>query len=1173
MNAPLTSVSLDDKYGAEDGTVYLTGIQALVRVAIDRIRRDRRLGLKTGGFVSGYRGSPVGGLDIEFAAQKKRLDDLGIVFQPGVNEELGATAVWGTQKLGLGGDTDYDGVFGMWYGKAPGVDRTGDVFKHANASGTALHGGVLAIAGDDHLAKSSTMGVQSEFAFIDAEIPVLNPADLQDVLDYGLHGLAMSRYSGLWTALIALADTMDSSGIISVDPDRIDFLRPRDHHDPRLTTELNRALGLGNRLEAEALMRGIKLPAAKAYVHANGLDGIRFGAERPRFGIVATGKAYRDLRQALALIGIDHDRAAALGLAIYKVAMPWPLEPLGISGFTRDLERLMVVEHKRALIEPQIKELLYHRPAGQRPPVFGKTTPDGAPFLQDVQELSPRELLPALLSFLPDIAGDPQMRAAAERIEAQSKWAAGNAEKAQRMPYFCSGCPHSTSTRTPEGSRAMPGIGCHAMAEMSGRITEGLVAMGGEGVPWVGQAPFSKDGHMFVNLGDGTFYHSGSLAIRQAVAANVSATFKILFNDAVAMTGGQPHDGPLTVPQITRMVAAEGVKKIVVVSERPQLYGAATDLAPGVTVHDRRELLGIETDFAEYPGVSVIVYDQTCAAEKRRRRKTGAYENPARRLFINDRVCEACGDCSVASNCVSVEPLATAFGEKRRINQSSCNKDYSCSEGFCPSFVVVDGAEPRRAAGDIDLSALTAKLGEPERAALDAPINLLITGIGGTGVTTVAAVLAMAAHIDGLNVTTLDMTGIAQKGGPVTSHVRFARGGAPIEGPRVPAASLDVLIAADPLVAGGAEALTLMNPARTKSIANRRIAPTAEFVIRQSQSHDAGRIEAALDAASAKLVAEDVSMLAEALFGDAILANTMLLGMALEAGALPVSLSALQNAIRLNGAMVERNLQALAAGRLLVADRAALIAKVAPPQEARELSLDERIDFLARELAAYQNAAYGERYRARIAEVRAADAARGREDLALTRAVAENLYRLMAVKDEYEVARLYAAPEFREKLAAQFAPGARLRVKLSPPFFAGTDKATGRPRKFAFGPWIFPAFKLLAALKPLRGTLLDPFARLAERRAERALLSEYEGDIKLAVDRLGAADYDRLVAFLGVPDAVRGFGPVKMAALEKAKAKRLQLLSALDNPPAPETAPARPRQRVPAGQEQTIAAE
>lgn len=1142
-------VTLDDKYLATSGRVYLTGIQALVRLSLDRVRLDRAKGLKTGGFVSGYRGSPLGGYDTEMLRNKRHLSAHDVVFKPGINEELGAAAVMGSQKARMHGQgSDFDGVFGIWYGKAPGVDRAGDALKQGCASGTDRNGGVLALAGDDHLAKSSILPAQSEFFFQHAETPILNPSDIQDVLDYGLHGLEMSRFSSLWTAIICLADTMDASATINVNDERLNFVRPTEH-DPREGYHQNRDLFLGNRLETERLIRELRLPAAQAYVRANNLDHVAFGSDRRvKLGLVATGKAYRDLRQALDLIGFSEERARQFGLAIYKVAMPWPLEPEGISNFARGVEKMLVVEHKRAFLETQIKEISYHWQAEARPLIWGKKTPEGAPFLSDLLELSVAEIIEALLKWLPEEAVTAEMREVSERMNRQVMWAQGHAERAARVPYFCSGCPHSSSTVVPEGSRALPGIGCHAMAEVAGRVTDGQIAMGGEGIVWMGQSAFSKDKHVFANLGDGTYFHSGILAIRQSLASNENITYKILYNDAVAMTGGQDIEGTLTVPQITRQLAAEGVKKIALLSENPDVYGPWSNLAPGTTIDHRDELMNIQNELKAVEGVTAIVYDQTCAAEKRRRRKRGLFPDPDKRMFINDRVCEGCGDCSVQSNCLSVEPLKTPFGEKRQINQSSCNKDFTCVKGFCPSFVEIEGAalrKPQKA--DVDIDALVAAIDRPTLPSLERTHNMLVAGIGGMGVTTISAVLAMAAHIDGKQASTLDMTGLAQKGGPVTSHVRFASADRAIEGPRVPTASLDLLLASDMVVATNAEQLALANRQATISVANTRVAPTAEFVLKQTLSFDEIRMDRALNEASDKYLAMDAAGIAEKLLGDAIYANMLLVGMAYQSGGIPVTAEAIEEALRLNGASVASNIQAFRAGRVLAAAPEMILDKLPREEKQPELTLDQKIEKFADELTAYQDAAYADKYRELVAAVRLADTDRGTGTERLTTTVADMLYKVMAYKDEYEVARLYSDPAFKAKIAARFADPKKLKVHLAPPLLAKQiDSRTGRPKKIAFGPWIFSAFRFLTRFKYLRGSWLDPFGKTEERKAERALIADYTADLRLIVRTLSASNYGLLVELARVPDMIKGFGPVKEANLKKAAEKRAQLLQQLD---------------------------
>ena len=1144
MNAITRSVTLDDKYILERGRVYMTGIQALVRLPLDQIRRDRARKLNTAGYISGYRGSPLSGYDQQLLAAKRFLDSHDVVFQPGVNEELAATAVWGTQKVTLHPGATRDGVFGIWYGKAPGVDRCGDVFRHGTGTGSHELGGVLAIAGDDHLAKSSSLPAQSEFAFMDWEMPILSPADIQEVLDYGLHGIALSRYAGCWSALIALAETMDASGVISIDPARLKMLTPADIPDPRTLDRLNRPLVLADRLALERLNRDIRIPAAQAYVRANELDSVRFVAARPRFGIVACGKAYRDLMQTLELLGIDQTSAEAIGLAVYKVAMPWPLEPQRLRSFAEGLDRLLVVENKRALIEPQIKAEFYHWAGDRRPRVWGKQTPDGKPLLPQIRDLGPLEIGPALLAFLPQDALNEEARAAVARVAARVEFAHNNASQGMRSPYFCSGCPHNSSTKAPEGARVAAGIGCHIMTEIAGRSSDGMTQMGGEGVNWLGQFPFTRTQHIFANLGDGTYYHSGILAIRAALAAKAPITYKILYNDAVAMTGGQPVDGQLSVTQLTRQLAAEGVERIVLLSEQPEQYVANAELAPGVPVLHRDEIQRVQEDLQTYPGVSVLIYDQTCAAEKRRRRKKGDYPDPDRRIFINERVCEGCGDCSVQSNCVSVEPLDTAFGQKRRINQSSCNKDFSCTKGFCPSFVSIEGAQLRKADSKLDIAALAADLVAPDIAFRNAPQNILLTGIGGMGVTTAAAVLAMAAHIDGKAVSTLDMTGLAQKGGPVTSQIRLAPLDQPIQGPRVPAGALDVLLAGDMLVADGIEALEMIDIDRTFGVLNSRIAPTAEFARSLTQSFDVIKLRDTLNANLKQRWEVDFAGLAEQLFGDTLFANMMLIGFAWQKGLVPVAAAAIEQAIHLNRVAAETNRLAFLAGRI-AAEKPDRLRDETPGEGQPDVDLDTRIDFLARELTAYQNEAYAQTFRSFVATVRQYDLrARGE---CLTRAVADCLYRLMAYKDEYEVARLYSDPAFKAKLRQQFSGRMKLSVQLAPPLLARFDEALGRPRKMTFGSWIFTVFRMLAGLKGLRGTAFDLFGYTQERRMERELIAQYRSLIESLLPDLSLQSYDAALDIAKSYDQIRGFGPVKAANVAKVGARQAKLMLAWRN--------------------------
>ncbi len=1128
-------VTLDDKYDLVEGKAYMTGIQALVRLPLDRSRLDRAAGHKTGGFISGYRGSPLGGYDQQLRAAQKWLDAHDIRFWEGLNEDLGATAVWGSQQLGLFPGAKFDGLFGIWYGKAPGVDRTGDVFKHANAAGTSALGGVLAVVGDDHNCKSSTLPSQSEFALMDAEIPVLNPASIQDVLDYGIHGLEMSRFSGAWTGLVALADTMDSGAVVDVTLSRLTILRP-DFHFPEDGVHMRRG---DIPLAKEARLRGVKLPAAQAYVRANRLDRVILTAPRPRAGIVVTGQAARDVFEALDAIGLTPEAAAGLGLSIFKVAMPWPLEPETIRTFCAGLERVLVIEHKRALIEPQLKVALYDLPDDRRPVIEGKRSRDGAPLLPDVASVSIPEMAKAVMRLLP-AAGWERSRAEAyfARIRETSDAARINASPTVRSPHFCSGCPHNTSTVTPEGSRTLAGIGCHYMATfMPDRKTDMTSQMGGEGIAWVGQHWATEEPHVFVNLGDGTYSHSGSLAIRAAVTSGANITYKILYNDAVAMTGGQHVESGQTPAMIAQQVEGEGVRTIRIVTEDPTRYAAVTGLPRSVKIHHRDELEQVQLELRKTKGVSVIIYDQVCATEKRRRAKRGKAAADRVRAIINTEVCEGCGDCSIKSNCLSVEPVETDLGRKRRINQSSCNTDLSCLKGFCPSFVTIKDGEPAWSdlpRPDFDATGLPI----PETPSLARSWNIVFTGVGGTGVTTVAAVLAMAAHVDGKAASSLDMTGLAQKGGPVLSHVRIARTPELIPTGRVPPASADLIIACDLVVAASAETLHLVDRARTHVAANSDVTPTSEFIRNRSKRFDGELLAGRVRRQAATFAACDAEALATGYLHDAIYTNMIMLGFAWQQGKVPVSLRGLYRAIRLNGTKPEDNMAAFNLGRLAAAAPERLQPQADPRGEARSKSLNELIEDQAARLVAYQNVAYAERYRELVRHVQAAEAAASLGEN-LTRAVATYAYKLMAYKDEYEVARLYTDGTFRKQLESQFR-GGKLRFWLAPPLLSKKD-IHGHLVKKRFGAWMWTAFGILAKLKGLRGTRFDPFGYTAERRMERDLRDTYITNMYRIARELTPANHTLAVEIARVPDEIRGFGHVKQAAVGKAKLHEAEL--------------------------------
>ncbi|THD72259.1 indolepyruvate ferredoxin oxidoreductase family protein [Phenylobacterium sp.] len=1127
-------VTLDDKFLLTEGRVFITGVQALLRVLMDQHRLDRAAGLSTAGFVSGYRGSPLGGLDQQANRAKKFLQAADVVFKEGINEDLAATAVWGSQQANLFPDSaKYDGVFGMWYGKAPGVDRTGDVFKHANFAGTFPKGGVLAVAGDDHNCKSSTLPSQSEYAFQDFEMPVLSPADVQEVLDYGLMGYAMSRYSGLWVGLIALADTMDSGVTIDIGVDRHKFVLPENFRLP--------AGGLGIRLkdqplEKERRLRTQKLPAALAFARANKIDRVMLGSSRPRLGIVCQGQAYKDVIEAFAAMGISFAEAADLGVAIYKVGMPWPLEPQGIRAFAAGLETMMVIEHKRPLIETQARAALYDLPAHARPKIIGKADEQGHPLLSEIGSLSVAEVALAIADRLPPGPHMDRVHDYLARVSAASMAAVTLSADQQRKPFFCSGCPHNSSTRVPEGSRALAGIGCHYMASFNDPSTDLNSHMGGEGLSWVGASPFTNESHVFVNLGDGTYNHSGSLAVRAAVAAKSSMTYKLLFNDAVAMTGGQAAESGFTPAQITRQLHAEGVEKIVIVAAEPEKYQNATDLAPGVEVHPRSELMAVQEKLRETPGVTVLLYDQVCATEKRRRRKRGTMKSAPQRVMINPLVCEGCGDCSKTSNCVSVEPLNTEFGRKRKINQSSCNQDYTCLEGFCPSFITLEGAEnPQREA----MPALTADSTPlPAFEPFEGVKNIVFTGVGGTGVTTVASILAMAAHVDGRAASVVDMTGLAQKGGAVFSHVRIGAAEDTVVGGRVPAASANVLIACDLLSAAGADALALYAKDRTVAVGNADFAPTADFVSDRDVRFDAEEQGRRLAAAVKSYDAMPAQNLAVANLGDAIYGNMIMLGFAWQKGVIPLSSRALYRAIRLNGVDAEANLQAFELGRKAAFDPAARGKREDDVPTPETMTLDELVAHRTKELTAYQSAAYAKRYADQVAAVRAAEAPLTSE--ALTRAVAVNLYKLMAYKDEYEVARLYTDGRFQAYRNLTF-KGGKAKVWLAPPLIARKG-SNGRPKKIAFGGWMLDAaFPVMARMKGLRGTALDIFGYTDERKTERGLIADYEAGLKALIAGLTPNRLETALRIAAIPQKIRGYGHIKDASIGPAKAEEKAL--------------------------------
>ncbi|MDB5361813.1 MAG: indolepyruvate ferredoxin oxidoreductase [Rhodospirillales bacterium] len=1152
----LAAVTLDDKYTLERGRIYLTGVQALARLPMMQRQRDLAAGLDTGCFISGYRGSPLGGLDQTLWSARAHLQKDHVFFQPGINEDLAATAVWGSQQVNMFEGAKYDGVFAMWYGKGPGVDRSGDVFKHGNAAGTSPHGGVLLLAGDDHACKSSTLPHQSEYAFIDAQIPVLNPSGVQEILDYGLYGWAMSRFSGAWIAMKTIGETVDSSASVRVAPERVRIVLPDDFDMPHG--------GLNIRwpdqpMDQEYRLARFKLSAAMAFARVNRLDKIMLDSPKRRFGIVTTGKSYLDVRQALEDLGIDDAYANQIGITLYKVGMSWPLEPVGMRRFAEGLDEILVVEEKRGIIEGQLKEQLYNMPGERRPRILGKFDEDQEWILPPTAELSPATIAKVIAKRLARFHSSERLQDRLKFLIAREEQRDHQGSGIARTPFFCSGCPHNSSTRVPDGSRAVAGIGCHYMAIwMPERSTSTFTQMGGEGTPWIGQAPFTETTHIFANLGDGTYNHSGILAIRAAVAAKVNITYKILFNDAVAMTGGQTHDGgDLTVPMIARQVTAEGAGYVTVVTDDLDRYASDVGLPPHTNVHHREKLDEVQRTLREMPGVTVLIYDQTCAAEKRRRRKRGKMVDPQKRVFINEAVCEGCGDCSKTSNCLSVVPAETEFGTKREIDQSSCNKDFSCVNGFCPSFVTVLGGTLRKnKASAVDADGF-GPLPIPALPGLDKPYGILVTGVGGTGVVTIGALLGMAAHLEGRGVSVLDMTGLAQKGGSVYSHIRIARTPEDISAVRLAAGGADLLLGCDFLVTASADSLSRIDKGATRVFVNQAETIIGSFTQNPDLKFptDATR-QALIDGAGADRVEFlNASRLAVSLLGDSIAANLFMLGYAWQKGTVPLGAEAIEQAITLNAVAVEFNKKSFLWGRRAAVDLAAVEAIATPKQTvtaSRRLSesLDEIIDRRVRALSEYQNAAYAQRYLSLVNRIRHAETNRTPGRSGLTESAARNLHKLMAYKDEYEVARLYTDGTFLKQINDRFEGDFTLQFHLAPPMVADRDPTTGHLKKKAYGPWMLKAFGLLAHLKGLRGTAWDLFGRTAERRTERRLIGEYVAVLEEILSRLNQDNHQTAVELARIPARIRGFGHVKEANLADAKKTEAGLLAAFRSPTA-----------------------
>ena len=1134
-------VTLADKYDSAGAPILINGAQAIVRLLLIQRQRDAAAGWNTAGFVSGYRGSPLGALDMALWAEKERLEASDITFMPGVNEDLAAAAVWGTQQLRSLKDATVDGVFALWYGKGPGVDRSGDPIKHGNYAGTDPKGGVLVLFGDDHPGKSSTTAHHSEQALAANQVPVLYPSDVGEFIRFGLLGWALSRYSGCWVGMKVVNETVEQTATIG--DDQLPHIHLPDTGE--LPPEGVHFRGVYAPARDEMILKRYRLPLVQRFARANRVDRAVFEVQRPRLGLVTAGKAFGDTMQALQYLGIDTVKAHALGIDVYKVGLVWPLEPDGLRDFAAACEELFFIEEKSAFLELQARAILYAQ--AQRPRIVGKHDEQGQDLLPSDLQLDPLELaiLVAARMHALGLQDDrvTQRLAVARALRGATLPPLTDATK--RLPFFCAGCPHNTSTHVPEGSLAISGIGCHGMALWARPGTMLGMHMGGEGMNWVGLHRYSATQHVFQNIGDGTYFHSGLLAIRQAVASGANITFKLLYNDAVAMTGGQPVDGTLSPAMIARQVQAEGVARVMLVTDDPSRHGPHSGLPSDVRVSHRDMLDQVQRELRDVAGCTVLIYEQTCAAEKRRRRKRKQIADAPRRLVINEAVCEGCGDCSVQSSCVAIQPLDTPLGRKRQIDQANCNKDFSCVKGFCPSFVSVLGAEPRKPESRaLDEGALANLPAPPTLALSQEGCAILIAGIGGTGVITVSAVLAMAAHVQGHRASVFDMTGLAQKNGAVYSHLRLAPGASDIHSPRIGLGQADLLLAFDLVAATGPDAYRSLRQG-THVLGNSRVQATAAFQSDAAESLDPSPLLRRLEmrTGGGRIVEVDATGMASALCGDAIATNMFMVGVALQKGWIPLDVPSIERAIELNGLQVALNLRALSLGRLWVSDAErfrAMLPKAFAPIEAQ--GLNALIEDRAARLVSYQNPAYALRFRNTIAAVRTAESGAVPGSTRLAEAACRTLYQLMAYKDEYEVARLLGDPAFMERLSSDFEGQPRVRFHLAPPLLARRDPATGRPRKSEFGAWLLPVLRVLSKLRFLRGTAFDPFGYHSERLMERGLVLHYEKTLRTLCEGLSERTLELAIQLAEIPQIVRGYGPVKAARVDEFHTREKLLL-------------------------------
>lgn len=1133
MNSPvkLPDITLADKYTLDRGRVFVTGQQAIIRLMMVQRKIDEKAGLNTGGFISGYRGSPMTAIDMElWRAGEKTLEEHHVKFWPGLNENMAMTAVWGTQQVGFKGDAKYDGVYSMWYGKGPGLDQTIDGLRQATLHGTAKHGGVLVLCGDDPDMTSTTDPYHSELLFEDLLMPVLYPADIQDVFDLGIYGIALSRFCGSFVGYKLIPETIETSASIEGDYNRIKisypkFIFPQEGVNSRHLNDI---------YDMDKRARKYKLPAALAFARANNLNRVTLESPKKKFGIVAMGKEWSSVKQALSDLGISEVKAKSLGINVLKIAMPFPSDDDLYREFAKGMDEVLVIEDKREQIQNGFMRGCYDLPDKERPRIVGRTDENGKPLVIDYKQTNSDRIARIIAERIAYFYTSSEIDSRLELMNnSQESIAKANSIHTKHVPYFCSGCPHNTSTKVPEGSKAIGGVGCHYMATWMDRDVEGFTHMGGEGATWIGEEPFVNRKHTFQQLGDGTYFHSGSLAIRATVAAGSNITFKILFNDAVAMTGGQPVDGQITVQMITHQVYQEGVKRIAIVTDEPFKYGKKPGFAIGTTIHHRRELDSVQRDLRDIKGTTILIYDQTCAAEKRRRRKRGTFPDPPKRAFINDRLCEGCGDCSKKSNCLSVQPLDTEYGRKRQIHQSSCNKDYSCVDGFCPSFVTIHGGDMKRG---VKINNFKATVPSPQlyNIVKGETCGVLIAGVGGTGVVTIGALLGTAAHIEGKGVSIVDQMGFSQKGGPVTTHIQFANCQSEINAARLTSGGSDVLIACDMMTSSMDKVLETLNPNKTKAYINLEKTISSDFIHDPDLKYPLDELQNRFSTMLAPENIEylDATHMAVKLLGDSIGANLFLVGYAWQKGALPIGKEALFKAIELNGVKPDWNKQAFEWGRLAAHKPQAIseLIKIEPPKSKTDI---EFIEARIADLILYQNASYAQRYKVLVQKIVDAEKNKTKGQNGLTRAVATYAYKLMAYKDEYEVSRLQTLPGFAEKLAETFDGNYKIKYHLSPPLISKKDPHTGRPRKYEIGGWITPILKIISNMKGLRGTPFDIFGYTLERKAERNLIIQYEATINMLIKGLTNDNYALAIDIANLPDKIKGYGYIKEESIKQ----------------------------------------